>query len=173
MFIFALILIKKTDMKKTLAALLLFIALSGCSQEKQSTDDYLSNLRARVALLPPQWVKGMEFEEIVICKTSGRIVYKILEGSFYNRLHQVPTQEDLIIVHIKLDDVLYQEKLLFIWMDNGEIKQSFNGIKGNHSDIMPLYKLNIVISQEEILCIQTFDMRGMSLKRVTETIEIR
>lgn len=147
-------------MKKLIIITLLLSSINTYSQ------GYMEKIMAKMETTPPCWEKGMGIEQIHVNKTTGQIIYKINNGSYY-KLHREFIKKEFISLEIKLKDILYSETYLFIWADKGIIKYSLNGISGNKRDVLPLYKLNIIILNEEILCIQTFDMRGMKLERVT------
>lgn len=147
---------KINQMKALITTLLIIIASVSYSQ---------TYLERRLNAMPPEWVNGMSLEEIFIDRCTGRYSCKISEGTFY-KLHKESTNKGTISINIDIENVLYNFKTLLIWVENGKLKYSLEGIKSkNKNDIFILWRINITVLNGKIYSVDSIDLRGLSLDK--------
>ena len=106
------------------------------------------------------WSEGMILK--VIFK-KYKITLNISEGEYYE-LHKTLSKKQRKIVNIPKTDTLLNYFNCIIFMVNGKVHTSLEGIPDIGKDsILPLYNLTVITDKDKISEILTLDLRGVIL----------
>ena len=144
-------------MKTVVIVILIFITNISYSQSR------MDMMEKYIRTCPHTWESGFSIEEVLVNKSTGSYLFKINNGAYWD-VHREVVDSDLVYGILKVNDVLYSNKTLYIWIDDGVIKSSFDGVVSNDKhNVILAWEVNFTITEYKIVDIEFLDNRGLTL----------
>ncbi len=146
-------------MKITTIALIIMFANNIFAQNKfpDHVLEYLKNT-------PLVWVNGNNIKEYALIPSTGELVMEIESGCCFDRLEEIKIEAYLKVIIFPIKDIVLREYNAYFWAENGLIKHSLMEIKKSHNKQLLLWRINVLVVNEEIIDVDYIDLRGRHAK---------